>query len=142
MSRGHFVGKFSLLLAGYVIVVAAIEAFMRLGFQKESASTVVAASYSLALFLTPNTLSFAISAFIMRRRWAELRGPQLLVVGTFAALLTVVVMFGLAFVLGFVYSMSETGAQMIIRTVMLLPGILSAQLLRAGAKTRSARVAI
>ena len=143
MKRGQFVGKFSLLLAGYVIVVIGIEALMRLSVQKQSVSTVLAESYSFALFLTPNTLSFAVSSFIMRRRWVELRLPQILVVAAFAAVLTVVSLFVLAFVLGLVYySVSENGAEMIIRTIMVAPGILAAQLLRAGAKTRSAHVAI
>ena len=121
LSRGQFVGKFALLLADYVIVVIALEALMRLGLQGESVSKVLAASYAFALFLIPNALSFTISAFIMRRRWVELRAPQILAVGMFAAVITAFLIFFFGFLLGSVYSMSETGAKVIIRTVMFLP---------------------
>jgi hypothetical protein len=99
---------------------------------------VLGLQYSLALFLVPNALSFAISAWIMRSRWAGLRIPQILAAGFALAVVVLLLMFAFLLILApFLGNsvVSEIGA----RAMMVAPGIVAAQLLRVRTGMQAAR---
>jgi hypothetical protein len=98
----------------------------------KNARGLLGAQYSLGVFLLPNALSFALSAWIMRSRWSALRIPQLISAGFFLAFATILLMF--CFVVAFspffdVSIISELGP----RIAMVAPGIIAAQAVRLGA---------
>src|SRR5205085_365937 len=97
--------------------------------QFENGLNVFGAQYSLALFLVPNAVSFAISVWIMRARWVGLRVPQLIAAGFSLGIVALLIMFG--FVIVFVpFLGNSTVSEIGIRLVMIAPGIIAAQLLR------------
>ncbi|MGZ3544480.1 MAG: hypothetical protein ACXU9V_05580 [Gemmatimonadaceae bacterium] len=123
--------KLAVIVSAHIATCLGIGVAVASTMHFKSARSVLGAQYSLALFLVPNVLSLAISAWIMRARWAQLRLAQLVAAGFSLGLVTIVMMF--AFVLLFVPFlgiplMYDIGP----RVAMIAPGIIAAQLLRVG----------
>jgi len=124
------------MLATYIATCLGFAILLIQSNHFESAGSVFGAQYSFGLFLFPNTLSFAISAWIMRARWSRLSPPQLVAAGFSLSILTIAVLFGVfALILPFLNhpALIEVGA----RVAMVAPGVIAAQFLRFSARSRT-----
>jgi hypothetical protein len=123
--------KLAVIVAAHVATCVGIGVALVSTMHFKSAGSVFGAQYSLTLFLVPNVLSLAISAWIMRGRWAHLRLVQLVAAGSSLGLVMIVMMFALVLLLTLflrIPFMSDIGP----RVAMVAPGIIAAQLLRVG----------
>ena len=133
--------KLVAMIAAHAAVCTIIAVAMIENAHFQSARGVFGAQYSFAVFMIPSVLSFAISAWIVRTRWANLRFTQVVAAGLSLGLLTVTVMVVFVFLL---VPFFETRIVSVVgtRVIMVFPGIIAAQLLRIGAKRRVALTAV
>jgi hypothetical protein len=123
--------KLAVIVSTHVATCVGIGVALVSTMHFKSARSVLGSQYYFALFLVPNVLSLAISAWIMRGRWSHLRLAQLVAAGSSLGLVTIVVMFAL--VLLFVPFLGISSiSDIATRVVMVAPGIITAQLLRVG----------
>lgn len=141
MSRLSFLLKLASMAAVYCGLVAAVISWPS-RTSGEDVGLIMWAEYGLAVILLPNALTFFVSAILLRRRWADLRIPQIMAAGSIAAIAT----FAMVGVFVFLYypflGDSTWKARTVAGLLMLLPGIIAAQLLRVGGnRNRSPRMA-
>ena len=129
--------RLAVLLVVYAVTIAAFASWFSQIGSASGVFTVLAFRYSLALYLTPNVLSFGIAAWLLRARWTSLRVPQILVAAFCAGALTLILVEVCALLLGPFAERSEPAMEIVVRITMLLPGILAAQLLRFGARSET-----
>jgi hypothetical protein len=140
MSRISVAVKLAAILVAYAGTCFGIASALVGAMHFKNARGVLGAQYSLGVFLLPNALSFALSAWIMRSRWSALRIPHLISAGFFLALATILLMscFVVAFSPFFEISVVSTlGA----RIAMVAPGIIAAQALRLGTNRSTSETA-
>ena len=85
------------------------------------------------VFVAPNTIALAVTAWMLRRRWIDLRPPQLFVAGAAMAIASIPIW--LAVVLGFnavfnFATMSQATWRIVLTLMLLISGVLTAQVLR------------
>jgi hypothetical protein len=137
MTRTLLGFKISVLLGIYGAACAVLALWLSQVMRSYGELAVLGARYSLALFLIPNVLSFALSAWFLRGRWTNLRVPQMLVVSILSAAVTIVVATGCAFLFSAFVERSQVVSEIAGKTTMVLPGIIAAQLLRIGQNDRA-----
>ena len=138
MSRIVFVLRLVLFIASYALVIAAVIAAPA-NFEGIAALAAQGAQYSLAFFLLPNAVSFWICAIFFRHRWARLRSPQILAAGFSTAIVTVALTFAVNALLEPLLGGSGQTTKWASRGILILPGILAAQLFWLG-KARHAEL--
>jgi hypothetical protein len=129
--------KLVALTALYSAANAAFAFWFSQAASSHGVRAVLGVRYSFALFLTPNVLSFGITAWLLRPHWARLRLSQILVATFFAAALTIAITMVCAFVFGPFVERSTLVSKLGARITMVLPGILAAQLLRFGTRSQA-----
>ena len=129
--------KVTALLATYGLACVVYAVWLSQVMGRDGELAVLGARYSLALFLIPNVLSYAISAWLLRGRWTNLRLSQILVVSFFSAAVTIVLAIGCAFLFSAFIERSQIVSEIAARVTMVLPGIIAAQLLRIGQNGRA-----
>ena len=85
---------------------------------------------TLILFLTPNTCAFVITASRLRPYWSRLVAPGIVVVSCIAAIATFGVLGAMSLTLAPVSGTTSPMSLLAILTMVFLPGVAAAQLLR------------
>ena len=129
ISRAVFLGRFAVLLAVYVGFSAALVKYLIALAHPETVMVQFGMVQSIALFLIPNAIAFAITAVVLRSRWRDLGMPQILAAATSLVLATVLFMV-VCFLVVMPFMQTPALVELLGRMSMVLPGILAGQLLR------------
>src|SRR3954464_3957559 len=140
MRRFPVIVRLVAIFATYALAFIGLVAAMIEGMHYKSAASVIGAQYYAGLFLVPNTLGFAASAWIMRSRWVGFWIGQAVAAGLSLGLLTLILFaaFTLTVTQFHTFAITEIGG----RVAMLAPGIIAAQCFRLRARDNAVPSAI
>ena len=128
--------RLTVLVAVYVLVAIGCSLLLSESMHRNGPNAVLGARYSMTLFLTPNVLTFSLTALLIKRSWVNLSWRHCAGSAIILAPVTIVLIFAVVFFFSLVFGEHIVSWTAILMD-MLVSGILTAQLLRLAARTWS-----
>jgi hypothetical protein len=128
--------RLAVLVTVYVVVAIGCSLLLSESMHRNGPNAVLGARYSMNLFLTPNVLTFLFTALWIKRSWVHLSWRHCAGSAIILAPVTIVLIFAVVFFFYLVFG-EHIVSWTAILAVMLVPGILTAQLLRLAERTWS-----
>ena len=137
--RDSLAFRLAVLIAVYSLTAIGLSLLLAEPMRRGGRNAVVGVQYSIGLILIPNIFAFSVTALLIKRTWANLGWRHCAGSALLLAPITLLLMFGLVLLLGLVFG-NHIESLTAILAAMLLPGVLTAQLLRLAGEAGSGPV--